>query len=306
MIRRLLCLLLALACILASACAEGGFPAGVVTEDGESPEYPPAEYEFSKSRVARYKSDTLIYTIESFTLDSVHCYLTKIWVKDPEKQIRKANAPWKEKLSKPLSLAGGVKEAMLASNASGYITKRYPDIPENYPGVSEDYYYTTLGSLVITDGEELRNLEGVPFWGLALNVDGITLYRGADNSAVLALKPRQTWAFFEPCAMQVNGESVLPEEGTWELADFRFRRTILARVNRNNYLMLHVRENKTSPGLSLHRLNRFFSRHFSTEWVYNLDGGPSSCLMCRKNKNARMVMPAQNGQQIADIIFFTE
>ena len=122
MIRRLLCLLLALACILASACAEGGFPAGVVTEDGESPEYPPAEYEFSKSRVARYKSDTLIYTIESFTLDSVHCYLTKIWVKDPERQIRKANAPWKEKLSKPLSLAGGIKEAMLASNASGYIT----------------------------------------------------------------------------------------------------------------------------------------------------------------------------------------
>ena len=287
MIRRLLCLLLALACILASACAEGGFPAGVVTEDGESPEYPPAEYEFSKSRVARYKSDTLIYTIESFTLDSVHCYLTKIWVKDPERQIRKANAPWKEKLSKPLSLAGGIKEAMLASNASGYITKRYPDIPESYPGVSEDYYYTTLGSLVVTDGEELRNLEGIPFYGLAL-------------------KPRQTWAFFEPCAMQVNGESVLPEEGTWELADFRFRRTILARVNRNNYLMLHVRENKTSPGLSLHRLNRFFSRHFSTEWVYNLDGGPSSCLMYRKNKNARMVMPAQNGQQIADIIFFTE
>ena len=104
----------------------------------------------------------------------------------------------------------------------------------------------------------------------------------------------------------LSRERLLPEEGTWELADFRFRRTILARVNRNNYLMLHVRENKTSPGLSLHRLNRFFSRHFSTEWVYNLDGGPSSCLMYRKNKNARMVMPAQNGQQIADIIFFTE
>ncbi len=305
MIRRFCCLLLIFACFLGSACAEG-LPAAVVSDDEEPAEYPPAEYEFTKSRVARYASDTLTYTIESFTLDSVHCYLTKIWVKDPARQIRKANAPWKQKLSKPLSLAGGIKTAMLAANASGYITKRYPDIPESYPGTSEDYFYTTLGSLVITEGEVLRNLEGVPFYGLALNEDGITLYRGADNRAVLAAQPSQTWAFFEPCAMQVNGEDVLPEEGTWGLADYRFPRTILARVNRNNYLLLHVRENKTSPGLSLHRLSRFFSRHFTTEWIYNLDGGPSSCLMCRKNKNARMVFVAQNGQEIADIIFFTE
>ena len=306
MIRHLLCLLLAMMCFAGSAYAEGGVPAALVTEDGEPVEYPPAKYEFSKSRVARYVSDTLIYTIESFTLDSVHCYLTKIWVKDPARQIRKVNAPWKEKLARPLKLIGGVKEAVLASNASGYITKRYPDIPESYPGVSEDYYYTTLGSLVIIDGEVLRNLEGVPFYGLALNEEGITLYRGADNRAVLAAKPSQTWAFFEPCAMQVNGEDMLPEEGSWELADYRFRRTILARVNRNNYLLLHVRENKTLSGLSLHRLNRFFSRHFTLEWVYNLDGGPSSCLMYRKNKNARMVLLAQNGQEIADMIYFTE
>lgn len=306
MLRRFGCLLLLCCCLLSAACAEGSLPAALVAEDGESVEYPPAEYDFKKRVLASGKSDTLIWSVESLTLDSVPCYLTKVWVKDPAAQIRKANAPWGQKLARPQKLLGAVKDAMLASNASGYISKRYPDIPESYPGESADYYNTTLGSLVVTDGEVLRLLEGVPFWGLALDGDGISLYRGADPSAVLALRPRQTWAFFEPCAMQVYGEDVLPEEGTWELADYRFRRTILARVNRNNYLMLHVRESKNSPGLSLHRLNRFFSAHFTAEWVYNLDGGPSSCLLYRKSKNARWVLRAQNGQEVADMIFFTE
>ncbi len=303
MVRRFLCILLSLFFCLSAASGEGASAATL--EDVT--EYPPAEYTFKKSRVASYQSDTLIYTIESFTLDSIQCYLTKIWVKDPERQIRKVNAPWGTDLAKPMVLAKSVPEIVLAANASGYITERYPDIPESYPGTPEDYYFTTLGSLVITDGEVLRYLSGIPFYGLALSGNGIDLYRGADPETVLMTDPRQTWAFFEPCAMQAFGVDLLPETDTWPLADRNHRRTILARVNRNNYLLLHVRRNNNAYGLSLHRLNRFFSRHFVTEWVYNLDGGPSSALMYKtQKKNARLTLLAENEQRVADIIGFTE
>ena len=311
MIRRLLCFLLAVLCFPAAVSAEAASAAEIsgseVSAVSGEPVFPPEEYEFSKRVSARYESDTLIYTIESFTLDSVLCLLTKVWVADPERQIRKVNAPWGESLAAPLDLARQIPETVLATNASGYITRAYPDLPEGYPGVSADYYYTTLGSVVVTDGEVLRNLEGVPFWGLALTADGIRLYRGADNEEVLSANPRQTWAFFEPCAMQVDGEDTLPEEGTWPMAREQHPRTVLARVNRNNYLMLHVPNREDSWGLSLYRINRFFFSHFETEWVYNLDGGYSTTLIYKtQEKNARLKRLVPNRQQVADILCFTE
>ena len=75
---------------------------------------------------------------------------------------------WGKSLAQPLALAKQIPETVLATNASGYITKAYPDLPEGYPGTSKDYYFTTLGSVVVTDGRVLRALEvcmssGKPF-----------------------------------------------------------------------------------------------------------------------------------------------
>ena len=306
MARRLFCLLAALLWLWPAACA-GEASAGFTVEDEE---YPPAEYAFDKKDSVRYESDTLIYTIESFTLDGVLCLLTKVWVQDPARQIRKANAPWGEpweRQANPMKLTKLIPGAVLSTNASGYITKAYPDLPEGYPGESSDYYNTTLGSLVVTDGEILRNLEGVPFYGLALTDAGITLHRGTENASVLALEPKQTWAFFEACAMQVDGADTLPEQGSWPLADTRYPRAVIARVNRNNYLMLHVPNRKDSNGLTLHRINTFFFTNFETEWVYNLDGGYSATLIYKaKKKNAGLKLLAPNWQQVADILCFTE
>ena len=91
--RRFLCLLLVLLCL----------PCAIRAEDATV--YPPETYEFSKHVSASHESDTLIYSIESFSLDTVPCLLTKIWVRDPARQIRKVNAPWGEGLANPLKLA---------------------------------------------------------------------------------------------------------------------------------------------------------------------------------------------------------
>ena len=51
---------------------------------------PPREYEFTHKAYRRYESDTLTYRMETFTIKECRCYLTKIWMRDPARQIRKA------------------------------------------------------------------------------------------------------------------------------------------------------------------------------------------------------------------------
>ena len=135
MLRRVVCLLLVLLCAFGAAGAEGLAEVSDAEAFGPAGEavFPPETYEFEKRVSVRYVSDTLCYTIESFTLDSIPVLLTKIWVADPLRQIRKVNAPWGKSLAQPLALAKQIPETVLATNASGYITKAYPDLPEGYP-----------------------------------------------------------------------------------------------------------------------------------------------------------------------------
>ena len=317
--RRMLCLLLVLLCGLAPCLAEGSLS---FVETDSTTVFPPEELEFLKGvyaagerKIASYDSDTVRYLIESFNMEGTKCILTRVWVQDPARQFRKVNADWGVSLANVKDLGRKIPGAVLVSNASGYVTKGYPDLPENYPGKPSDYYYTTLGSLVITEGKTLRELEGVPFYGLALSEEGISMYRGADNSFVLATNPSQTWAFFEYCAMQENGTDLLPEEKELvtdkqkELVKAKHARTVLARINRNNYVFLHIPYGKSYRGMNLYRINQFFFEHFNAEWVYNLDGGYSSSLYyCNQpqKKNAALTLVVPHTQKVADVLCITE
>ena len=125
--------------------------------------YEPFAWSGMKTKVIRqYESEDLCFTIHRFMIKKrTTCYLTTIWMKDPGRQVRKAAAEWGESLAAPSKLAKKVPEAAVVINGSGYINQTYPEIPDTYPGTSEDYYNTSYGSLVITDGEIYRNLEGL-------------------------------------------------------------------------------------------------------------------------------------------------
>lgn len=241
--------------------------------------FPPAEYTFSGRAVRSYTSDTLRYTVEKFKYGGTGCYLSKIWVKDPVRQIVKATADWRKNIMRPVHMAQRIPEAALVINGSGYVSPTYPWIPEDYPGTNADYYYTPLGSLTVTNGEIFRNLEGVAYYGLTLDNDGLQMYIGADNADVLASGPVQTWSFYIQCPLIVGDRSVLAED--WAFADKAARRTVIARINRNNYLILTV-TNDGRQGLTVRQVVAFLLENFEMEWAYNLDGGPSSALLVRK------------------------
>jgi len=290
--RRFLCLLLCLLCCVTAALAEE--PADFFEQ---------AESESIGRFIRTYDSPTLKFTIEKFLMEGEICYLTRVWVQDPVRQIRKATSKWKENVNTVERLAAKVKGAALAINGSGFISPLYPWIPENYPGKNEDYYYTPLGSLTVTDGEVFRNLEGVAYYGLALDEDGLQMYVDADNEEVLATSPTQTWSFYVGCPMLLNNEDILPEE--WEFADQLASRTVIGRVDKHNYLILTVTRER-GKGITLRRASVFFRENFNTEWVYDLDGGQSFALLCRKQGKKRLGTIARGGARIVDIMAFTE
>lgn len=258
----------------------------------------------SVGRIFRtYDSPTLKYTIESFVMHGEKCFLTRIWVKDPARQIRKVTSVWEKRLDFPKTMALEVPEAAVIINGSGYVSPQFPDIPENYPGESKDYFYTPLGSVTVTDGEVFRNLDGVPYYGLTLDEEGLQMYTGADNEEVLATEPSQTWSFYTTCPMLRDNEDLLPEE--WVFADRRAARTIIGRLDKHNYLILSVGTYQKG-GLSLRRAVVFFQENFKTEWVYNLDGGPSTALLVRERGRKRLTTIVGGGVKDEDIMAFTE
>ena len=291
--KRLFCILLCLALLPVLAAAE---------------EEPASFFEDVKAnafgKITRtYDSPTLKYTTEKFVLEKEICYLSRIWVQDPARQIRKATAKWEEGLNLPERIVKQIPEAALAINGSGFISPVYPWIPENYPGESKDYWYTPLGSLTVTDGKVFRNLEGVTYYGLTLDADGRQMYVDADNEAVLATKPSQTWSFYIECPMMRDNEDILPE--VWEFADAKAARTIIARVDKHNYLILTATSER-GKGISLRRAVVFFQENFKTEWVYDLDGGLSSALLSRKREKKNMALLTRKGAKVTDIMAFTE
>lgn len=249
-----------------------------------------------------YDTDTLRYAIVRFTLQGTTCYLTRIWMADPGRQIHKATAVWEESLAYPSDMASTVDGAALAINGSGYVSPIFPWIPENYPGVSENYHYTPLGSLTITDGVIFRNLESVPYYGLTLQEDGLHLHVGEDNDSVLAGSPTQTWSFYVECPLIQDGQDIL--DRSWPFANRKAIRTIIAKKDSNNYVLLTV--TSKGGGLPVTDCVDFLLEQIQPEWAYNLDGGPSSALLYRTRYQKALHVMYGNTSKDADAMVFTE
>ena len=246
-----------------------------------------------------YSSPTLQITMHRWVLNSQVCHVIDIALEDPARQIKKAASPWHASLADVVTLANQTPGVILAVNGSGYVSPRYPDIPETYPGESSDYWYEPLGSLTVIGGEVKRCLEGVPFYGLTLEGDGLHLYTGEDPRAVLEKQPLETWSFYDGCSLIRDGRILLDTQ--WDFAAKRARRNVIAEKKDGHILLFMVMDR---PGVKLTDLTQCLLDHFDLTWAYNLDGGPSAALVRLKGSALRLI--AGGDQQVVDIIGFTE
>ena len=259
-------------------------------------------YELKKGSVlASYESPTLTYTMRRYVLNSMACHVIDLKLTDPAQQIRKAASPWHESLSDALDLAETIPGTVLAINGSGYVSPRYPEIPEDYPGESSDYWYEPLGSVTVTDGTVLRCLDGVPYYGLTLEADGLKMIVGEDPESVLEHDPSQTWSFYDGCPLVRDGESILDTQ--WDFAGRRARRTVIAGFREKGHYLIFMVLDK--PGVKLTHLTECLIRDFNVDWAYNLDGGPSSALIRLKGQK-KLTLVGGGDQKVADIMAFTE
>ena len=257
-------------------------------------------YETSGETVAEHTSDTLWWRIERSTLDEVTIYLTKVYMAEPGRQIGKTTADWRENVQDTAALARKATDASLLINASGYVTRQYWPIPDNYPGTSEDYYNTPLGSVTVTDGEVFRCLEGIPYYGLTVNTDGLHMHVGEDPLSVLAQNPSQTFSFYVECPVIADHASILDPE--WRFTRSRAMRNIICKIDDHNYLIMTV-TNRKKGGLTMQQCVDYLLEAFNPEWAYNLDGGPSAALMYRDEKGELQYV-WKNGQENVDIMTF--
>lgn len=289
------CLTWAILFLLLAAC-----PA-VQAEDAP---LPPCTYTFSGEVVRSYDSDSLRFTVEQFQWNETRCYLSKIWMADPGRQIHKATARWEKDLAFPSEIAKKLDcNPALVVNGSGYVSPAFPWVPEDYPGKNSSYFYTPLGSLTVTDGEIFRNLEDVPFYGLTLQSDGLHLHVGEPTAQVLAHNPTQTWSFYDQCPLIRDGEAIL--DTTWKFANEKAIRTIVGQMDANNYFLLTV-TSKTSRGLTLVECVDFLQAELHPLWAYDLDGGPSSALLVRLPDKKVLKTLYGNNSKDADIMAFAE
>ena len=262
---------------------------------------PPFQPALEMETVAEHASDTLVWRIGKTKVDKATVYVTTIWMADPGRQIGKATATWRKNVLPTAEIAQRAPGASLIINASGYVTRTYKWIPENYPGTNSDYYFTPLGSVTVTDGEVFRCLEGVPYYGLTLNTDGLRLHVDEDPQDVLAQAPQQTWSFYVECPIIRDHQSILDPE--WKFTNTKAMRTVIARIDGNNYVVLTV--TSKGGGLTMARVVEFLLAEFDPEWAYNLDGGPSSALMYR-DERGKLRTVWKNGQANVDIMTFSE
>lgn len=254
--------------------------------------------------VRQYQSDTLVFTMDRFVEDGARCYLTRIWMADPGAQIHKAASPWRKSLWFPSDMVKSLKvKAMLAVNGSGYVSPQFPWVPDDYPGKNRSYFYTPLGSLTITNGKVLRQLDGVAYYGLTLQADGLHLHRGEDPAEVLKQNPTQTWSFYDGCVLIDGGESVV--DRSWKFANERNIRTIVGKLGDQDYFLLTV-TNKENEGLSLVACTDWMLEKVHPLWAYDLDGGPSSALLVRDNPKAKLKTVYGNNSKDVDVMAFSE
>ena len=101
--------------------------------------------------------------------------------------------------------------------------------------------------------------------------------------------------------VEVDGKSILNEN--WDFAQRRAIRSIIAKLDDHTYLLLTA---TSSHGFSLIEAVDYLIGEYAPEWAYNLDGGPSSALLRRKQGKKTLKLIYGAGQKIVDMMGFVE
>ena len=240
------------------------------------------KYSVKGTVIHKYSDNTINVSIERFS----DFYVTKVWVKDPSKQVKKKQANTKTlKNSKTLkNMLDNTKNAIVGCNASSF---------------SMGGDKTATGNLIITNGKVLRpktNVEKVKDKiSLGMLQNGSFKYYETFTYADITRDGVKNSFRFGPILIN-NGVAVNGAPGQRPNQDAY--RNAIGQMDENNYVILTARKTMRTKAV------QNFGLKLGCKLLYNLDGGGSTALWFRGKASGKGKLVRSSDRGAPDTIYF--
>ena len=245
---------------------------------------------------ATYSDDTI--NVKTELIDNV--YVTKIWVKDPSKQVKKASATWGTTLKTVEQQMRDKSDAIVACNGGGFMRANNWEPAENslYKTLNLKWDKTSSGNLVLTNGKTMRALKNAS--GAELKTNGqvgilpngsLKFYTGTTYKNVIDDGVKNTFTFTG--YMLINNGVINSNCDSINKAI----RNCVGQIDANNYVILTSYTNETIKRMAE------VGKKVGCQYLYNFDGGGSTTLWM---KNLVAYHPKYGEiRPVANALYFT-
>ena len=255
---------------------------------------PEFKHTISGTKKKSYKNSSISVKIEKIS----GCYVAKIWVKDPSKQIGRKMAGWQSSVKQAATMLNSTNNAIVGINGSGfYVPGSWePDSVIKKLGKSK-WKYTTEGYLVIYNGKVLRKISGKKCNAILGILKNGSLKYYENNSYNDPINDGvYNTINFGPLMIK-NGKAYKQRSGKVRMGyTSTNQRTCFGQVDSNNYIFIVGKKSLNqlaSLGLKLH-----------CNTLYNCDGGGSSSMWFRGKKSGNGSYVKSSSRRIEDVIYF--
>lgn len=263
-------------------------------------EYKPIFSHSLNGKVIKSYSDSSINVkIEDYS----KYYITKIWLKDPSKQVKKVEAGWGTDLKTVNTMLNATNGAIVGCNASGFYKSGAwtPSSQWDKGILRTSWNLTTEGNLVISNGIVRRKIAGEKcntIMGILPN-GSFAYFEGTSYDEVIKLGVKDTIAF-GPLLLK-DGKKYTQSQA------FRLRKTltesrqtsIIGQVDENNYIII---TSKSGKNATLNEITNL-GLQLKCKFLYNFDGGGSSSLWFRNTKSG-VGTNIKGSRAVADALCF--
>lgn len=256
------------------------------------------QYSYSGVLKKEYKDSSINVRVE----DKDGYYITKIWVKNPAKQLKKVEAGWRKEVKSVNTMLNNTKNAIVGCNASGFLTASFKAGSSADPRKlirKTSYYYTTEGYIVLTGGEVRRNLGNSNATIGILPNGSFKYYEYNSYEEIKADGVLDTFTF-GPLILK-DGKDYKQKVGSLRKNFTQIRyQSIIGQVDENNFIILTAKSKK-----SLNQAAKI-GKKLDCKFLYNFDGGGSASLWFRKGTSGKgaLVNKSGNGRSVADALCF--
>ncbi|MBR6033637.1 MAG: phosphodiester glycosidase family protein [Clostridia bacterium] len=252
----------------------------------------PYQYSVTGTNKGSYKDDSIEVSVER--IDSMN--VAKIWIKDPSKQIKKAEAGWNVKNKIVKDILSGIPNAIIGCNGSFFYDDGSNWKPSSTTDVGKsNWQYTIEGHSVISNGVIRRNFGHANLYSavvMGIDKNGQLMCNNIRNltASQMVSSYNIVNTFSGSTIFIENGKET--NENSRSGNDKQYGRTLIGQVNYNNYILI-------CSFCTFDKAIRI-AKSLDCQFLFGLDGGGSSAMVFRNN-----YVYYNSVRKVQDVIYFS-